>query len=305
LGLDCEVIEDLAYAECDVAVVWGMPKERSGRSVASIERRKFRQDVFARHSGRIVVMEAPVLGRRVKAPANLPLLIRKLLPKFQTRKTLDPFAHYRVGLGGFPDEGGLALAPFCTGRWKDLSRRLGVPEPSPYRAEGRHILVIGQVNGDSSLRGTDINDWLLSACSELRGMTDRPIIVRPHPLARDFVTSRLPEKLAGLGVEVDDVARPLADSLRGAWSVVTFSSGAAVDALIAGIPAISLSPASFAREVTDHRLADALVPSLHERLPWLDRLAAAQWCEDEIARGDVWHPLIKALSQGQPVRIAA
>ena len=111
LGLDCEVIEDLAYSECDVAVVWGMPKERSGRSIASIERRRFRQDVFARHSGRVVVMEAPVLGRRVKAPANLPLLIRKLLPKFQTRKTLDPFAHYRVGLGGFPDEGGWRLRP--------------------------------------------------------------------------------------------------------------------------------------------------------------------------------------------------
>jgi hypothetical protein len=305
LGLDCEVMPELRYADCDVAVVWGLPKSDPGNSSKARERQKFRHDIFHRHSGSIVVVEAPVFGRRLKPRRHRPWLFEKLFPADarwaqallpQPRPTLDPFSHYRIGLGGFPDEGGLALAPFCKGRWAQLSDRLGLPEIRPYRKEGRHIMVIGQISGDASLRGADINDWVMSTASDLRRMTDRPILVRPHRLARDFVNDGLLERLEGMGVKIHDPARPLEDSLKGAWSVVTYSSGAAVDALMAGVPAISISPASFAWEVTDHTLDRALDPTLHERGPWLEKLAAAHWCADEIANGDVWEPLLKAIA---------
>ncbi|WP_421694723.1 hypothetical protein [Aestuariivirga sp.] len=313
-GHDCEIVEGFDYSECEVAVVWGLPKQKRGESKASATRQKLRHGVFEQHRGGLVVVEAPVIGRRVQPLRERPKLISKIFPDAapwtkmlfpQAKANTDRFAHYRIGFGGFPDDGGLALGPFCAGRWQSLSRKLGLPDVSPYRKTGQHILVIGQVPGDASLRGTDINQWVLNSCRQLRSLTDRPIIVRPHPLAADFAANGLPGKLSAIGVEIDDISRPLTASLAGAWSVVTYSSGAAVDALIAGIPAISISPASFAWEVTDHALECALDPTLFERGPWLETIAATQWCEDEIARGDVWEPLLKALAAGVPGRSAA
>lgn len=304
-GLDCAIVEDLRYADCDVAVLWGHTKGSAGKSERAKERQRFRFDLVHRHRGSVVVIDAPVVGRRLKPRRQRPWLFQKLMPASASwtdyllpasRSALDPYSHFRIGLGILPDEGGLALAPFCTGRWAALSGRLGLPDIRPYRQKGRHIMVIGQVPGDASLRGEDINQWVMDTASELRRKTDRPILVRPHPLAREFVTSGLPERLDGIGVKVDDPLRPFGESLKGAWSVVTYSSDAAIGALLAGIPAIAMSSASFAREVSDHTLDSALNPTLFERGPWLEKLAAAHWCEDEIARGDMWEPLLKAIA---------
>ena len=180
-----------------------------------------------------------------------------------------------------------------------MAKRLGMPEVQPYRTAGRHIVVVGQVPGDSSLRGENINDWLLDTCARLRRLSNRPIVARLHPLARSHEVVGMHDRLEELSVEIDDPSRPFSRTLNDAWSVVTYSSGAAVDALIAGVPAIAMGRASFAWEVTDHHLEKAVDPTLYDRRPWLERLAAAHWCIDEIARGEVWQPLLGALSAGR------
>jgi hypothetical protein len=308
LNLNCAVVDGWHYLPCEVAVVWSVPKTASG-ALKRGRRQMLRHEIFTQHKGRIVVIEAPVLGRSVQHRKARPWLVRKLLPEGaawtpmlrpKSNATHDPFAHYRIGFGAFPDQGALALGPYCPGRWQTLSRQLGLPDVSPYREQGEHIIVIGQVNGDASLRGQDINDWILASCTTLRGLTDRPIMVRPHPLAADFEAVGLPEKLARLGVSIDNSGRSFSESLRKAWSVVTYSSGAAVDALLAGIPAISMSPASFAWAVTDHALERALEPTLFDRTSWLDQIAASQWCEAEIASGEVWEPLLQAIAADTP-----
>lgn len=313
-GLDCQIVESSEYAACDIAVVWGVPKPEEGKAGAARKRQQLRQDIAERHRGSIVVLEAPVCGRRVRPQQNRPWLIRKLFPPnaFWTptrlnppRSVVDPFAHYRIGLGGFPDDGGLALAPYVSNRWQIMADRLGLSEPKPYRMSGRHILVVGQVPGDASLRGIDIQAWILACCTELRKLTDREIRVRPHPLARGFVSAALNSRLAALGVGIEDVSLPFAQSLSEAWSVVTYSSGAAIDALLSGVPAIALSPASFAWEVTDHRLDCAVEPTLYDREEWLGKIAAAQWFESEIASGEVWEPLLKALAASRRRRAAS
>ena len=313
-GLDCHIVEKSGYAPCDVAVVWGMPKPETGKIGTARKRQQFRHEIVERHRGPVVVLEAPVCGRRVTSQGRPPWLIRKLFPANAPwtpkglnppRSLLDPFAHYRIGLGGFPDDGGLALAPFCHNRWQTMAESLGLPAMRPYRKEGRHIVVIGQVPGDASLRGTDIHEWVLASCKALRGMTERPILVRPHPLDHGFHSAGMPERLARMGAGIDDISVPFAASLGEAWSVVTYSSGAAIDALLNGVPAIAVSPASFAWEVTDHSLERAIDPTLYEREAWLNRIAASQWCEAEIANGAVWGPLREALAAAQSLRTAA
>jgi hypothetical protein len=303
MDLDCAMVEPLRYEPSDVAVVWGMPKEESSKSAKGRERQRFRHDLFNRHRGPVVVMDAPVIGRRMRPSAPLPWWLRKLPPrevawasKFLPVETGEPIAHYRIGLGSFPDEGALALAPFCSGRWDRLARWLGHPKVKPWRTDGRHILVIGQAPGDAALRGVDMNAWLLATALELREKTDRPITLRPHPRAGEFGDAVILALLKERWIKLEDAGTPIAECLEGAWSAVTYSSGAAIEALMAGIPAISLSPASFAWTVTDHAIADAVTPTLHDRAPWLEKIAAAQWCEDEIVSGAVWVPLAEAIA---------
>jgi hypothetical protein len=306
-GLNCEIVYSFRYQACDVAVVWGLPKSKTVNRELSKKKAECRQEIFGNHQGQFIVLEAPVLGRRVSPRFKRSRLAKTLLPSRApwTRLFLpessyrpDPFSHYRVGLGGFPDQGGLALAQFCDGRWDLLAKRLAMPDVLPYRTAGRHIVVVGQVPGDTSLRGEDINDWLLNTCAKLRRLSNRPIVARLHPLVRSHEVAGMHDRLEELSVEIDDPSRPFSQTLRDAWSVVTYSSGAAVDALIAGVPAIAMGRASFAWEVTDHDLENAVDPKLFDRRQWLGKLAAAHWCIDEIARGEIWQPLLGALSAG-------
>lgn len=314
VGLECQLVTGFDYEQCDVAVMWGLVKEYVPRSRLSRRRQDLREDIVTRHRGKVVFIEAPVFGRNVKPHASPSWLIKRLFPHWafrmprlfsSSRAVIDPYAHYRIGLGGFPDDGGLALSTFCSNRWPKLSGQLGLPALRPFRTGGRHVIVIGQVPGDASLRGADIYQWMFDTCVTLKQITERPIIVRPHPLAKTFESSGLRQSLGRIGVLIDDIARPLSATLEDAWVVVTYSSGAAVDALLAGVPAIAVSPASFAWEVTDHDLESVVHPTLHSRSDWLDRLSAAQWCADEIARGDVWGPLVNALARGADQRVAA
>lgn len=301
VGLNCALVTDMHYSDCDVAVIWGLVKDvGAGQSAAASRRHSLRRDILERHRGQTVVIEAPTIGRRVRAPGSKPWILRNMFPAAApwTRLLMperfhrnDPFHHYRVGLGGLGDDGGLALADHAPPRWRALSAQLGIPPVKPYRRDGRHILVVGQVPGDASLRGTDIHGWILRSCTELRSLTDRPIVVRLHPLAGGADMAEFPRRLAPLGVTIADVNRPMAESLANAWVVVTYSSGAAIDALLAGIPAIAMSPASFAWDVTDHTLASVVSPKLHARESWLERLAAAHWSEEELANGDIWTAL--------------
>jgi hypothetical protein len=76
--------------------------------------------------------------------------------------------------------------------------------------------------------------------------------------------------------------------LSDAWVTITYSSSAAIDSILAGVPAVALSPASLAWPVADHGLNSVSELTLRERRPWLDRLAHSQWSIEEIERGIVW-----------------
>ena len=88
------------------------------------------------------------------------------------------------------------------------------------------------------------------------------------------------------GVTLDYPPRkPVQEVLKRSWVMVTYSSGAAVDALIEGVPCITFSPASMAWPVSDHRLECIERPTLFAREQWLYDLAYAQWSPEEMREG--------------------
>jgi hypothetical protein len=150
-----------------------------------------------------------------------------------------------------------------------------------WQSHGSHILICPNSAVYFSLHGLDVQQWLDETVATLRQHTDRPIRIR-------WKTQR-----AQTPIELD---------LHRAWAVVVFSSAAALDALIAGVPIFTL--ASFAASVrmglTDlSQIESPIRPG--GRDGFLSNLCANQWTIQEILKGQAW----RALQDQEPSHAAA
>lgn len=149
---------------------------------------------------------------------------------------------------------------------------LGI-EIKPWRTAGDHIVVCPQ-SDDFMRRIVGYNgDWLTDITQALMLRTERPLKVRHWN--RDKAAA----------------AATLHEDLRNAWALVTWSSAAAIEAILAGIPAVvsgqcAAKPASIRMDDID--TAD---PAGIERHEWAAVLADNQWTLDEIRRGVAWSHL--------------
>lgn len=270
-------IEEKGYRKCDLAIIYGSPGIGDGR------RRKIRQAIVSHHRGPLLIVETPLLGRRVPT-------LRHGALQFVKPASDETFDRFRISLNGsFWDNGIFCNEPTDAFRWEALRSELGL-EIRDYRKDGEHILLLGQVPGDASLRGLDVIKWMESTVIDLAALSDRPIIIRPHPLSDHTELDALMRRLRSSGRGNCEIRTggSLSQALHNAWATVTYSSGAAIDSLLMGIPAFSLCPASMAWSVTDHELRKIDAPTLFDRRPWLDQLAHSQWAIPEIESGTVW-----------------
>lgn len=139
----------------------------------------------------------------------------------------------------------------------------------PWRADGRHVLVCPNSDTYFRLFGTTAAAWLAQVTAALAQSTDRPVRVRWK-----------------------GQADPIDRDLRHCWAVVAFSSAAALDALIAGVPVFVLAPFAAAARMG---LADVQAietpryPDDREAFLW--NLAQQQWTLAEIRSGEAWRAL--------------
>lgn len=149
-------------------------------------------------------------------------------------------------------------------RWAALGLAI-----APWRRHGGHVLVCPPTPVWSALIGLDDTAWLRTTLTTLKAATDRPIRVRHKPRNR--------ARAAAQG--------PLADDLKDCWALVTHSSKAAIEALLAGVPAFCTHPCA----ASPVALADVTrieQPNRDgDRHAWAAWLAAGQWTIEEIRRG--------------------
>jgi hypothetical protein len=139
----------------------------------------------------------------------------------------------------------------------------------PWRTSGSHILICPNSSIYFALHGLDVDDWLRDVTMTLRQQTDRPIRIR---------------------WKVADC--PIREDLVDAWAVVVFSSAAALDALIAGVPVFTLAPfaASVRMGLSDlTRIESPFYPD--DRESFVSVLADHQWTIQEILKGVAWRDL--------------
>ena len=148
---------------------------------------------------------------------------------------------------------------------------LGI-DVKPWRTAGRHIVVCPQ--SASFMR--DIvgyrGNWTEDTLAALKTRTDREILVRPW--SRDKAAA----------------GATLAADLVDAHALVTWSSAAAVTAVLAGVPVVVMSNDCAARPMSGSLDAIEALPT-PDRRNWLGVLADAEWTVAEIRDGTAWRNL--------------
>lgn len=170
------------------------------------------------------------------------------------RVTKNAYQHTGIGAARTPE------------RWRRFGRAI-----RPWRADGRHIVVCPNSPIFCGLHGFDVHAWIADVIRQLSRVTDREIRVR---------------------WKTDERTRPLLTDLDGAWALVTYSSAAAIWALIEGVPVFTLAPwaASARMGLADlSRIEDPVYPD--DRESFVTVLANHQWTLDEIQHGLAWRVL--------------
>lgn len=203
-----------------------------------------------RHGGRVIVLETGYVNRGAGRDH-----------------------HYAAGWGGLNGRADFRNAGMASDRWELLGRGL-----RPWRGDGSRMLVCGQVPWDAACQHHDHIGWCQMATAQLGRRFGPAVAFRPHPLAA----------CVNYGVRCEISDRTLEEDLADARCVVTFNSNTAVDAIIAGVPAIAMDPGSMAWDVAGHTLDDVDNPPRPERAQWASDLAWAQWNVDELRRGLAW-----------------
>lgn len=174
----------------------------------------------------------------------------------------------------------------------DRPRKLGIslaqtfhPKPTIIiAAQHRHSL---QVAGLSS-----IEEWVADQIQQLRTVTDRPIVIRPHP------RSPLHTRNWGNHVSIEQ-PRPVANTYDSydmhfdCHAVVNYSSGPGIQAAISGSRPI-VSPLSLAYPV-GVAMADIEKPYTVDRDHWLTEICHTEYTLDELKRGSWLNRIVPAL----------
>jgi hypothetical protein len=164
----------------------------------------------------------------------------------------DFSGHYRVVHNGrqrCPEITGIQ-----TGRFEALDTDI-----RPWRRRGRHVLVIPLTGAVADFYGIPQREWLETTIREIAQHTDRPI--------------RVKEKGDG----------DIQESLEDCWCLVTHSSNTAVDALLAGVPVITLGGSAVAE--LSWKFGHIENPYWPDREPILHGLADNQFTLAEMRSG--------------------
>lgn len=163
--------------------------------------------------------------------------------------------------------------------------RFNVPiRPWAVRSKRAPILLCGMGDKAARAEGYEPEAWERWVITQIRRYTDRPILYRPKPSWKQA------RPIEGCGFSPK--ARELAQELDQAWAVVTHHSNAAVEAVLAGVPAFCWYGVGV--DMAARRLSlieEPHYPTRPEREQWAADIAYTQWSVAEMRTGAPWHHL--------------
>jgi hypothetical protein len=146
-----------------------------------------------------------------------------------------------------------------------------------------YALLIGQVPGDRSLHGLNMNRWLQVMANRLN-KTGIEVVYRPHPRVRKKADKTEKELFVPVGTRLS--TGTLEQDIANAAYTVIYSSTTAVESVLAGVPAVVMSEGSIAWPVTSHDQKEPFYTP--DRTKWCNDLAWRQWSKKELSNGTAW-----------------
>jgi len=267
VGDECVManFEDLQNIDFDFFVQNGMKKKsRPNNEVYE----------FAENSGKpVLIREAPVL--------------RMINNGSQTKISFDDQWNRFSWNSFFADEG---LHPYDSSydRWTELSKKYNI-EIKDWKRRGDSVLFNLQKDGDSALNrltynGIDYKEYCVEKIKEIKKYTDRPIIIRKHPLD-NIIAPYLQEIFTNIKFSEN---KNLYDDLDRSWCMVTYNSTSCVESSLYGTPTITLDSSAVSWPVSQHSLENIEQSHDVDRLEWCKRIAFMQWKGTELEDGYVW-----------------
>lgn len=191
----------------------------------------------------------------------------------------DRFKWTSVGFNGLNGHAEFHADNMPGDRWE---RIFGDEWLKSWKHDGEHVLLCGQVPGDASIQHMNHGKWLRETADLCRQQfPDKKTLFRPHPVS---VKRGGLKKIEG----VETSTGSLAEDMAGAFCAVTYNSNSGVDAVLNGVPAVTMNKGAMAYNVTSHQVGEVVRP---DRTQWAYNMAYCQWTEEEIANGDAWDHL--------------
>ncbi len=151
------------------------------------------------------------------------------------------------------------------------------------RTGGRHVVIAGMSAKAAAIYGLPPEEWERRAVRKLSKITGRPIVYRPKPKWKGA------RPIAGARFAPDG---PFLALLGDAHCVVTHHSNVGIEAVLAGVPLITID--GIAKPVARDSLLfveDPCRPDDELRRNWVNYVAYRQWTVREIESGAMWRHL--------------
>lgn len=194
--------------------------------------------------------------------------------------------YYAMGLDGINGNEANAIEGISDERFKKLNIKI-----KPWNKKGKHILVCAQRGGGYNQMAMP-NEWPEEILGKLINKTGMSIKYRPHP-ERQINLDTSNYLTDWHNVEIIDHTQDINEQIKDAFAVVVFTSNAANEALLLGIPVFYCGPAISCSHLALQGIENIEQPFYPEdREQYFNYLAHRQWHKDEIESGEAWRNLI-------------
>lgn len=236
---------------------------------------------------------------------NLPFLVCEegAMRQLPTYKRWG-WTSYKNGIGKFNNTN------VDDSRWLKIQKENNL-NFADWNSPGDNILIMGQLEGDSALIEMydagykSFDDYIVDQIKEIRKYTERPIVVRLHPLGSKALYNKeeyLNNTYKNISMSKNynstttlNGGLGLKEDFDNAYCVVTYSSNSCVEAVEKGIPIFTLSSTSSAYDI-GHKCFSQ-IENLDYNIQintWCNKIAYTIWNNEEIANGTMWEHLRNA-----------
>ena len=184
-------------------------------------------------------------------------------------------------------------------RWEMMRKKFKVKyEPWKKSNPDDPILFVLQPKDNWSMNELDPIDWFNKVYKQLRPLTKRKFIARPHPNHADSMYNKKGDFPSDVefdipmrhftGDEKKHYRFHFQEAITNCHAVVTHNSTASTDSCIRGIPTFCTSDLAICWPVANKDLTKIETPEMPDRTQWLNDLGYKMWSIKEIRDGTVY-----------------